>query len=327
MTGITRVHLGTVFSEAHREQIRAISSTLEVTYQPLSPYEPGVPFDGMGEVEVLCGYHAGFAMTAVPKLRWLHLASNGANHLQGQPILDSDVLITNSRVYGAPIAEYVFASAIAFNRRFPLMHKRFQEGRAWPRNQWDEYAGEELAGKTLAIVGYGSIGRQVARVARAFDMRIVAIRRNVERPVFEDEVVQVHPPGHLRAVLAQGDVVVVCLPLTEETRGVIGEPELRAMKPTAYLVNVGRGKVVDDAALYQALKEGWIGGAGLDVWAQTPLPPDSPYFELDNVIMTPHMSGISSGAYQRITDLFCENLRRYLAGEQLLNVVDKQLGY
>jgi phosphoglycerate dehydrogenase-like enzyme len=324
---MTRVHLGSHFSDEQRGQIQAVSAALEVSFQPVLPYEPGLPFEGMGEVEVLCGYHAGFEMTAVPNLRWLQLTSNGANQLQGQPILGSDVLITNSRIYGAPIAEYVFASAIAFNRRFPLMRKRFQEGRVWPKNQWDEYAGEELAGKTLVIVGYGSIGRQVARVARAFDMRVMAIRRTVEQPTCEDEVVQVYPARQLRELLAQGDLVVVCLPLTEQTRGAIGEAELRAMKPTAYLVSVGRGKVIDDAALYRALHEGWIGGAGLDVWAETPLPADSPYFELENVIMTPHMAGISQGAYQRITDLFCENLRRYLAGEELLNVVDKQLGY
>jgi phosphoglycerate dehydrogenase-like enzyme len=327
MTGLTRVHLGSHFSDEQRRQIQAVSASLDVSFLPVLPYEPGRPFDGMAEVEVLCGYHAGFEMAAVPKLRWLHLASNGANHLHGKPILDSDVLITNSRVYGAPIAEYVFASAIAFNRRFPAMRKQFQEGRVWPKNQWAEYAGEELAGKTLVIVGYGSIGRHIARVARAFDMQILAIRRNIEQPRCEDPGVEVHPRGHLREVLAHGDLVVVCLPLTDETRGIIGEAELRAMKPTAYLVSVGRGNVIDDAALYRALHDGWIGGAGLDVWAETPLPPDSPYFDLDNVIMTPHMAGVSQGAFQRITDLFCENLRRYLAGEQLLNVVDKQLGY
>lgn len=324
---MTRVHLGTVFSDEHRRQIQAVSPSLELSYQPLSPYEPEIPFDGLDEVEVLCGYFAGFEMHLAPRLRWLHLTSGGANHLVGKPILDSDVLITNARIFGAPIAEYVFASAIAFNRRFPLMRQRFQEGRVWPKNQWAEYAGEELAGKTLVIVGYGTIGRHVARVARAFDMRVIATRRRVERPTCEDEIVQVYPPAYLKELLAQGDVVVVCLPLTEETRGAIGAAELRAMKPSAYLVNVGRGKIVDDAALYRALKEGWIGGAGLDVWAQTPLPPDSPYFDLPNVIMTPHMSGISQGNFQRETDLICENLRRYLAGEVLLNVVDKRIGY
>ena len=119
----------------------------------------------------------------------------------------------------------------------------------------------------------------------------------------------------------------MCLPLTDETEGSIGEAELRAMKRTAYLINIGRGKVIDEAALLRALREGWIGGAGLDVHARTPLPPDSPFFDLPNVILTPHMSGISQGYYARVTDLVCENLRRYLTGAPLLNVVDKQKGY
>ena len=128
-------------------------------------------------------------------------------------------------------------------------------------------------------------------------------------------------------MLARGDVVVVCLPLTGETAGLIGEAELRAMKPTAYLVSVGRGPVIDEGALLRALREGWIGGAGLDVFAQRPLPPDSPFFDLPNVIMTPHMSGVSDGYARRGAALFRENLRRYLAGEELVNVVDKQKGY
>jgi phosphoglycerate dehydrogenase-like enzyme len=137
----------------------------------------------------------------------------------------------------------------------------------------------------------------------------------------------VHPAGHLREVLARADVVVVCLPLTDETEGIIGEAELRAMKPTAYLVNIGRGKVIDEQALLNALTSKWIGGAGLDTHAKTPLPSDSPFFDLPNVILTPHMSGVSRGYFERVTALFCENLRRYLAGETLMNLVDKDKGY
>jgi len=322
-----RVHLASKFSNEQCRQIQEVSPRLDISYLPFSPYEPEAVFERLSEVEVLCGYKAEFEMTQAPKLRWFQLTSDGANHLLGKPILGSDVVITNSRVFGRPIAEYVFASAIAFNRCFPVMRKQFEEGRVWPKNQYEEYAGEELTGKTLVILGYGSIGHQVARVARAFDMRVMAIRRRIERPTCEDGFVDVHPPEHVSQLLSQADLVVVCLPLTEQTRGIIGEAELRCMKPSAYLVSVGRGQVIDDAALYRALKEGWIRGAGLDVWADTPLPPDSPYFDLPNVIMTPHMSGISQSVVQRVTDLFCENLRRYLAGEELLNVIDKQHGY
>jgi phosphoglycerate dehydrogenase-like enzyme len=127
--------------------------------------------------------------------------------------------------------------------------------------------------------------------------------------------------------MARGDFVVVCLPLTLETEGIVGEAALRRMKPTAYLVAVGRGRVIDEAALLRCLREGWIAGAALDVFAQRPLPPDSPFFDLPNVILTPHMSGISANYPERMTALFFENLGRYLAGQPLLNVVDKQKGY
>lgn len=157
-------------------------------------------------------------------------------------------------------------------------------------------------------------------------MSVIATRRSLEGPG-QEHGVQVYPADCLRYVLTQADVVVVCLPLTAETEGLIGEPELRAMKPNAYLVNIGRGKVIQEAALLNALHEGWIGGAGLDAHAQEPLAATSPFFDLPNVILTPHKSGISTGYSERITGLFGENLRRYLAGELLLNIVDKQRGY
>jgi phosphoglycerate dehydrogenase-like enzyme len=280
----------------------------------------------LAEVEVLFSYHAHFEMKHAPRLRWLQLGSGGANHLQGQPIMGSEVIITNARVFAAPITEYVFASILAYGRRFPQMMERFQKGRIWPKNQWDEYAGDEVAGKTMSIIGYGTIGHQLARVAQAFDMAVVATRASIDRPM-DDNGVKVYPASHLRQVLALGDYVVVCLPLTPETEGLIGQAELRAMKSTAYLVAVGRGKVIDDAALLKALQAGWIAGAGLDVYTQTPLPVDSPYFDLPNVILTPHMSGVSQGYYERMADLFCKNLNRYIAGEPLFNIVDKRKGY
>ncbi|MGQ0570890.1 MAG: D-2-hydroxyacid dehydrogenase [Armatimonadota bacterium] len=321
------VHITTPLPHEHLERIRAASPRVRLTYHPYLPYEQPVGMEAdLGDVEVLLSYHAYFEMTSAPCLRWLQLAGDGVNHLQGTPIMGSDVVITNARIFATPITEYVFASILSFCHRFPQMRERFQKGRAWPKNQWEEYAGSEVAGKTMAIIGYGSIGHTLARVAQSFEMTVIATRRSVERPVREGDVF-VYPAGHLRQVLAQADFVVVCLPLTPETEGVIGETELRAMKPTAYLVSVGRGKVIDDAALLKALREGWIGGAGLDVHAQTPLPAHSPYFDLRNVILTPHMSGVSEGYPERMMALFCENLRRYVAGEALINVVDKRKGY
>jgi len=322
-----RVHIASRFSDTHLTRIREVSPRIHVSCHPHSFHErPTSVETHLEDVEVLLSHHAYFDVASAPRLRWLQLPGDGVDHLRGAPVMKSDVIVTNARIFGTPIAEYVFASVVAYYRRFPQMMERFQKGRIWPRNQWEEYAGDELAGKTMAIIGYGAIGRKLARVAHSFDMTVLGTRRSVTSVVREDGV-EVHPAGDLRQVLALADIVVVSLPLTHETERLIGDAELRAMKPDAYLVNVGRGNVIQESALLRALREGWIGGAGLDVHAQTPLPADSPFFDLSNVILTPHMSGVSQGYFERITGLFCENLRRYIAGEPLINLVDKEKGY
>jgi phosphoglycerate dehydrogenase-like enzyme len=322
-----RVHIASRFTDAHLMRVREVSGRIRLSYDPHSPYQrPPERDTHLEDVEVLLSHHAYFDLASAPRLRWLQLPGDGVDHLRDAPVMKSDVIVTNARLFATPITEYVFASVIAHYRYFPRMMERFQKGRVWPRSQWEEYAGDELAGKTMAIIGYGAIGHKLARVARSFDMTVVATRRSVAA-VVREEGVDVHPAGDLRQVLSLADVVVVCLPLTRETEGLIGETELRAMKPGAYLVTVGRGKVIEESALLGALREGWIGGAGLDVHARTPLPADSPFFDLPNVILTPHMSGVSLGYYDRMTALFCENLRRYISGEPLINLVDKQKGY
>jgi phosphoglycerate dehydrogenase-like enzyme len=322
-----RVHIATTLSPEHLDRVRAVSPRLTVTYQPYIVQETPVGMaEQLGDVEVLLTYHASFQMAAAPRLRWVQLAGDGVDYLHGRPIMASEVLVTNARIFAAPIAEYAIASMVAISRLLPKAHREFVVERRWPRDHWSEYAGGELAGKTLAILGHGAIGRQLARVAQAMDMEVIATRRRVHEPTWEDGV-EVFPPEALDTVLARGDFVVVCLPLTPETDGLIGEAALRRMKPTAYLVAVGRGRVIDETALLRCLREGWIAGAVLDVFAQRPLPPDSPFFDLPNVILTPHLSGISDGYAERMTALFCDNLRRYLAGEPLLSLVDKQKGY
>lgn len=314
-------------TDEHQQQLRGVSPRVRLSYRPAIPYLRPPELDPeLRDTEVLIGYHAYFEQAAAPRLRWLQLSSDGVDHLRGAPIMRSDVVITNSRVFATPIAEYAFASILSWSYRFPQAHEQFQQQRRYPQNQWEEYLSTEVSGRTLAIVGYGAIGHRIAALARAFEMTVLATRRSAtERTVVDG--VEIHPTAELRQVLARADVVVVCLPLTGETAGLIGEAELRAMKPTAYLVSVGRGPVIDEVALLRALREGWIGGAGLDVFSQRPLPPDSPFFDLPNVIMTPHMSGVSDGYARRGAALFRENLRRYLAGEELVNVVDKEKGY
>jgi phosphoglycerate dehydrogenase-like enzyme len=322
-----RVHIATALPPDHLERVRAVSPRLQVTHQPYIVQAAPTGMESLlGDVEVLLTYHAAFDLVAAPRLRWVQLAGDGVDYLQGRPIMRSDVVMTNARVFAAPIAEYTIAQMVMLTRMLPKAHQEFQVERRWPRDHWSEYAGSELAGQTLAILGHGSIGRHLARVAQAMDMQVIGTRRSVSQPTCEDGV-KVFPPDALHAVLARADFVVVCLPLTPETEGSIGEPELRQMKRTAYLIAVGRGHVIDEAALLQCLREGWIAGASLDVFAQRPLPADSLFFDLPNVILTPHMSGISANYYERMTGLFCDNLRRYLDGEPLLSVVDKQKGY
>ena len=187
-------------------------------------------------------------------------------------------------------------------------------------------------------MGYGSIGREVGRLGRAFGMRVFALRRTVGRPDQGYAVSRTgdpegsiperfYPAAALHHMLAECDYVVVAVPLTPATTHLIGETELRAMKPTAYLVNIARGSIVDEAALVRALDEGWIAGAGLDVFEQEPLPSDSPLWEMENALISPHVAGFTPRYDERATVLFAQNLARYLAGQPLLNLVDKSRGY
>jgi len=184
-----------------------------------------------------------------------------------------------------------------------------------------------LRSKTVGIVGLGNIGREVARLAKAFGMRVVATRRSVKRVARAKYVDILLPREQLLRLLSESDFVVLSLPFTSETNKLIGEKELRTMKPTAYLINIARGNIVDEEVLIRALDEHWIAGAGLDVFATEPLPPDSRLWEFPNVIFSPHIAGGMEDYNIRTIELFCENLRRYLSGKNLFNVIDKKKGY
>ncbi len=190
--------------------------------------------------------------------------------------------------------------------------------------RWHKLGLRELRGLTVGIIGLGDIGGEIARLCRAFGMRVLGLRRHPRPYEHADEVLG---PDRLHDLLAHSDFVVITCPLTEETRGLIGRAELAAMNPDAWLINVARGAIVDEEALLEALRERKIGGACLDVFTEEPLPEDSPFWDLPNVIITPHNSWSSPHIQEREVDLFLDNLRRYVAGEPLLNVVDKQVGY
>lgn len=262
-----------------------------------------------------------------PKLRWVQLTSAGVDRLLDSDLLRSRVMVTTaSGIHAVPIGEYVLGVMLAFAKG---LHRSL---RSQLERTWRPYWADELQGKTVGIVGLGAIGGYVARLAKALGMRVLATRRSAKGRATGAEagvpdVDELMPPSDLRHLLAESDYVVIAVPLTDESRGLIGEKELRAMKATAVIVNIARGAIIDERALVQALKEGWIAGAALDVFEREPLPAESELWEMENVIVTPHISGGTPRYMRLAVELFCDNLRRYLAGQPLRNVVDVKRGY
>lgn len=256
-------------------------------------------------------------------LKWIQLVSAGAEHLFEAGIRRKDILVTTaSGIHGVAMAEYTLCMMVMLARRMPLV-LRESERREWKPSRLRTYYGGELRGSSLGIVGLGTIGGQVAETARALGMRVIGLRLSG----MEGPADRVYSPEGLLELLSESDHVLVALPLTEATRNFIGERELRAMKRGAFLINVARGGIVDETALATALREGWIAGAAFDVFAEEPLSPDSELWDLPNLIITPHMAGNTLPYLDRATEIFRENLRRYLLGEPMINVLNKERGY
>lgn len=264
---------------------------------------------------------------AEARLRWVHSGSAGVGGSLHAAMRASDVVFTNSAgIYAEPMADTVLAMILHFARGLDIA-VRAQADRRWNQAPYDttDAPVRELAESTLGIVGLGGIGRAVARRGVALGMTVVATRRRgTEGP---DGVEVLSGPGALDPILPRADYLVLAVPQTDETRAMIGARELAMLPEGAVLVNVGRGALVDEPALVQALQGGRLRGAGLDVFATEPLPADSPLWVLPNVLATPHVSGASHRYWRRQTDLITHNLRRYAAGETLRNTVDKNAGY
>ncbi len=257
-----------------------------------------------------------------PRLKWVQVYGAGVDFLQGTGLLEQGVAVTSSSgINGPPIAESCIMFMIMNEKS---LVKRVE---AQQRREWVRYANGQLTGKTVGIVGPGSIGGGVAKRAKAFDMRVLATRRTIVPGELVPNIDQVFPRERLKDMLDQSDYVVVAVSLTEETRGMIGEAQFKSMKPGSFFINVSRGAVVDEAALLDALKNGHLGGAALDVFAQEPLSSESDFWVLPNVIVTPHNTGGLKDHADRATKFFCENMRRYLDGEPLQNQVDPTKGY
>ena len=262
------------------------------------------------------------------KLRWIHAPSAAVHQLLFPEMINSDVVITNSReVHGPVVAEHVIAMVYALARKIPQA-TRLQVQQRWGQQEiWEEGPRpREVTGATLGLIGIGGIGRTVARLASAVGMRVIASRENVNQPKPEG-ISEVFPPTALDELLCQSDFVVVAPPLTPATRGLMNAQRLSAMRKDAFLINVGRGPLVDEAALAEALRNCTIAGAALDVFDQEPLPSDSPLWGLDNLLITPHTAGLTEKLWPRHFELLSENIHRFIAGEPLLFVVDKHRGY
>ncbi len=259
--------------------------------------------------------------TVAPRVRWVQATSAGIGQLLRRTGLDrSDIVFTTaSGVHAVPLAEFAALAMLYFAKQVPRLLLQQREHR------WERFAGRELRGRTVAIVGLGKIGMEVARVSRALGLRVTGTRRG--SPVADAAVDAQRPLGELRELLADADFVVLAVPHTAETEGLIGAAELSVMRRGAVLVNIARGKVVDEPGLIEALRSGQLGGAALDVFAQEPLPPESPLWDMPNVLVNPHSASTADSENAKLTDLFRENLRRYLDGQPLLNVFDRARGY
>ena len=266
-------------------------------------------------------------IAAAKKLRWIHSPAAAVNQLMFPEIVDSEIVVTNAReVHGPVVAEHVIALIFALAKKIP-QSAILQQKHIWGQQiLWDEQPRiREVAGATLGMVGLGSIGRAVVKSAKALGMRVIAVREHPEKG--SEGADQVVPPAQIDEVFLQADYIVLAAPVTPTTTAIANSKRIALMKNTSCLINVGRGPLVDEPALIQALVDKKIGGAALDVFPVEPLPADSPLWSVPNLLLTPHTAALTDKLWERHYTLFSDNLRRYLAGQTLLAVVDKRKGY
>ncbi len=300
----------------HDERIKSIAPTAKI--HRVNPKSEDVT-DYLGDAEVIVGFPKIESLENAGKLRWVQLGSAGADRFYDS--MPPGVTLTNaSGTYGKCIAEHVLAMMLSLTRGIAWMV------RAQSRNRWGrEFRWIEVSGATMGIIGLGDIGLETAKRAKALEMHVLANKRTPEgMPDFVDEL---YGPEGLEQILNRSDHVVVTVPGVPSTRKMIGPEQFEAMKDGAYFYNIGRGSTVDEAALIDALQSGRLAGAGLDVFQQEPLAQDSPLWQMENVILSPHVAGSTQYGARRIGEIFLENLSRYTTGQEMINVVDRNLGY
>lgn len=320
-----KTHTILVLADPNEPQLKMLgelqSSADFVIGNSRSAFETAAPvasvlFNWSGSLELLRE-----VVSMSPNLQWMHSRSVGLERTLFPELSENSVILTNGRgVFSASLGEFVLAAILYFAKDLRRM----------VRNQmaatWEQFDVEAISGKTVGIVGYGDIGRAVAARVRPMGMKVLALKRHVVRepdPLIE----QTYSPDRRIEMLARCDYVVVAAPFTQETRGMIAEPEFAAMKPSAVVINVGRGPVIQEGALISALSSGRIRGAGLDVFDQEPLPRDHPFYRMENILFSPHCADHTSDWLEQAMRLFIEQYERFLSAQPLLYVVDKKLGY
>lgn len=327
------------FSEAEIQSLRDVSQRLKINFQT-SRDSGEISKETWARTEVLYTDQVLPVMEWVPNLRWLQLHWAGVDFALDSPLMQKpDLMVTTLSGAAAPqMAEFAMTMMLALGHRLPELAAHQARGE-WPRERWERFRPVELRTSTVGIIGYGSIGREIARLVRSVGAQVLAVKRDVMHPEDVGYTIpglgdpggdlfsRLYPYQALRSMIKECDFVVVCVPLTSETRGMIGANELAAMKPGAFLISMARGGVIDQPALLTVLQERRIAGAALDVFSEEPLPVNSPFWKLPNVLVSPHIGGMSMHYNQRAVDLFVENLKRYLTGAPLLNRFDLTRGY
>lgn len=336
-----KIHMNWPFTKDLVEKVRQVSHRLEVTVDREAA--PGRAFPVPTGAEILYVSYMLPDPSEVSNVKWVQTHSAGVDrHMEHAVFKDKNIVFTStSGIHGVPMAEYAVGQMLHHSKQMPTT-LRNQADMLWPANRerWNIYGGAELRGQTLGIIGYGSIGREIARLANALGMTVLALKRDLQNLAFSTYVLdngtgdpdgdipeRFYPPEALHSFLNMCDFVVVAVPLNEDTYHLIDEAAFEAMKPSACFINIARGAIVDEPALVDALDHGEIASASLDVFEDEPLSSDNPLWEMPNVVVTPHISGLSNRYDERAIDLFCENVRRYLSGAPLLNHIDKTLGY
>lgn len=277
----------------------------------------------LAEAEVICAMNPPVKnfRESSPKLKWLQSTWAGVDGFIGSGVIEDKVMTTTGSGAGArPIAEWVMAAILSQSRNLPD-HQRQQE-----KKEWKRLPADNLEDKQMVLLGTGAIGSMIAKFASAFGMKITGVRRSPDGSI-PDGMQAVHAQSEFASLVPKADWVVLAAPLTNETKGILGAAELKSMKPTARVVNVGRGQLIDEAALIEALQHGTIAGAALDVFEVEPLPTDSPLWTMENVIVSPHIASSQTNHWSHVAEIFLDNLERYVAGKPMRNVYDESRGY